>query len=320
MSEHLHSYSSIFSVDHRAVRELLKGEVIIEEKVDGSQFSFGVFGDERELQIRSKKSVIIPDAPPGLFAAATKYVQSIQGDLKTNWTYRGEVLAKPKHNVLAYERVPNNNVIIWDIDTGGQIYLQPAEKAEEAARLGLECVPVLGVGQINNVAVFRNYLDRTSILGGQRIEGVVIKPKSLNLFGEDKKLLIAKLVSEDFKEVHRAEWKMEHGEKSGRDILGILAAQFATPARWSKAVIHLKEQGLIEGTPRDIGKLVQEVCPDVEKECKAEIMEQLYQWAWPQLRRSLVRGLPEWYKEQLLKDSFEEKVNDEQTGNADSNT
>lgn len=303
--EHLHSYSSIFNVGHRAVIELLQGPVIIEEKVDGSQFSFGVFGAERELQIRSKGSVIIPDAPPGLFSKAVEYVKSIQALLNQDWSYRGEVLAKPKHNVLAYERAPEHNVIIWDIDRGGQNYLQPSEKAEEAKRIGLECVPLLGVGEIVNPAALRSYLDRTSILGGQNIEGVVIKPKDYDKFGTDKKLLIAKLVSEDFKEVHRAEWKMEHGEKGGRDILGILGAQYATPARWSKAVIHLKEKGLIEGTPRDIGKLVNEVCLDVEKECKQEIMEQLYAWAWPQLKRALVRNLPEWYKEQLMKEAFE---------------
>lgn len=310
MTAHLHTYSTIFAVGHRAVIELLRTPVIIEEKVDGSQFSFGVFGPERELQIRSRGSSIIPDVPPGLFSLAVKHVVSVKDKLTQDWTYRGEVLAKPKHNVLAYTRAPNNNTIIWDIDTGGQNYLQPAEKAAEAERIGLECVPMLFTGMIESSIDLRKFLENTSILGGQKIEGIVVKPADYNLFGQDKKLLVAKLVSEDFKEVHSATWKSEHGEKHGRDILQTLAAQYATPARWSKAVVHLKEQGLIEGTPRDIGKLVGEVCPDVEKECKAEIMEQLYAWAWPQLRRSLVRGLPEWYKEQLMKEAFEEQVTD----------
>lgn len=41
-----HSYPSIFAIGHRALAELLLDPVIVEEKVDGSQFSFGLFDHE----------------------------------------------------------------------------------------------------------------------------------------------------------------------------------------------------------------------------------------------------------------------------------
>lgn len=76
-------------------------------------------------------------------------------------------------------------------------------------------------------------------------------------------------------------------------------------ARWQKAIQHLAESGRIEDSPRDIGLLIKEIPEDVEKECAAEIKEKLYTWAWPHLRRRIVAGMPEWYKEQLLKKQFE---------------
>jgi hypothetical protein len=36
------------------------------------------------------------------------------------------------------------------------------------------------------------------------------------------------------------------------------------------------------------------------------IKDSLWKWAWPQLRRAVTRGLPEWYKAELMKKQFEE--------------
>jgi hypothetical protein len=282
----------------------LQHEVIVEEKIDGSQFSFGIYGDEHELRCRSKGAQINIEAPQKMFASAVEYVKSISNRLALNWTYRGEVLERPKHNVLAYDRRPDNGIIIWDIDKGNNTYLRPAPKKSVAAELNLECVPVLYRGKLTDLGLLRALLDTMSILGGQKIEGVVIKPASYNVWGPDKKLLVAKFVSEAFKEVHSATWKQEHGNKAGRDILAELAASYATPARWNKAKIHLAEAGLLEGSMRDIANLIKEIPTDVEKECADEIKQRLWDWAWPQLKRSLVKGLPEHYKEQLLQESF----------------
>ena len=65
----LHSYPSIFNLGHRAVAGLLGGPVIVEEKIDGSQFSFGVTVDG-EIVTRSKG------------AAHTNSVESVWAVLK----------------------------------------------------------------------------------------------------------------------------------------------------------------------------------------------------------------------------------------------
>jgi hypothetical protein len=149
----------------------------------------------------------------------------------------------------------------------------------------------------------RRFLDTTSVLGGQKIEGVVIKPVGYGLFGKDKKCLLGKFVSEAFKESHSLAWK-ESNPNQGQ-FLDLLGSTFNTQARWMKAVQHLREAGKLQDDVKDIGLLIQEVPNDIEKECSDEIKAKLYDWAWPQLRRSFSRGLAEWYKEQLLKKQFE---------------
>jgi hypothetical protein len=52
-----HSYPSIYNLGHRALQDLLTVSVNVEEKVDGSQFSFGIT-EEGEIKLRSKGAVI----------------------------------------------------------------------------------------------------------------------------------------------------------------------------------------------------------------------------------------------------------------------
>lgn len=301
-----HSYPSIFNLGHRAITNLMKFPVNVEEKIDGSQFSFGLIQfdeNEPELKVRSKSAVMYPDAPEKMFTKGVEHVKSIQHLLHVGWTYRGEYLAKSRHNALAYDRVPAGYIIIFDINTGEESYLSYNEKKTEAEHLGLECVPLLFCGMLERIEEFRQFLNVTSILGGQKIEGVVIKPTNYDLYGLDKKVLMGKFVSEAYKEVHSNAWK--EANPTGKDILTMLGDVYGTPTRWNKAIQHLRERGEIEDDVRDIGKIMKEVPEDILKECEEDIKERLFKWAWSHMRRSTTRGLAEFYKEQLLKRQFE---------------
>src|SRR5687768_920213 len=91
----IHSYPSIYQIGHKMISDIFKSEVIIEEKVDGSQFSFGVI--DGELMCRSKGKQLIMDAPEKMFQKAVDYVRSIAPDLPWGWTFRGEYLSTSKH-------------------------------------------------------------------------------------------------------------------------------------------------------------------------------------------------------------------------------
>lgn len=300
------SYPQIYGLGHRYIEDLLKDPVTVEEKIDGSQFSFGKYaggGDYlNALRCRSKGAEIHMEAPEKMFSKAIATVQELAPELHEGWTYRAEYLQKPKHNALAYDRVPNKHLIIFDISVGPENFLSYAEKQEEAARIGLECVPLLFEGLVTSPEQFRELLSRDSVLGGQKIEGVVVK--NYARFGLDKKPLFGKFVSEAFKEVHAGEWKANN--PAGGDIIQLLIMQYRTPARWQKAVQHLRERGELEQSPRDIGKLILEAKLDIEAECSEEIASKLLAWALPKVLRGSIGGLPEWYKNELLKAQFEQ--------------
>jgi hypothetical protein len=294
----LHSYPSIFNFGHRMVIGLLQEPVYVQEKVDGSQFSFGLDEDGTVLT-KSKGAQVYLETADKLFKGAVEYVHSIKDKLTPGYTYRGEVLCRPRHNTLAYDRVPRHNVVIFDVNTGEECYMPYEDVVKEAERLDLETVPLIYVGMVESADKLKSFLETQSFLGGQKVEGVVVKPVGYNQFGIDKKALMGKYVSEAFKEIHGGEWKANN--PTHNEIIEKVALQYKTPARWQKSVQHLKEAGQLEDSPRDIGKLMKEVNVDVLKECEAEIKEELFKQAWPKISRIITAGLPEWYKDALLR-------------------
>lgn len=298
-----HSYPSIFALGHKALENLFDGHVQIEEKVDGSQFSFGKF--DGELRCRSKGTELNVDAPEKMFSKAVETAKRLLPLLREGWTYRGEYLQSPKHNALAYDRFPEGHIILFDINTGYEQYLPYDRKFEEAQRLGLEVVPLFNSGK--DFVITEEYivslLERESVLGGQKIEGIVVK--NYDQFAPDKHCLMGKFVSEAFKEVHKGAWR-ESNPTQG-DVTQNLIQMYRTPARWQKAVMHLYERGELDNSPRDIGKLIVEIGADVRKEEEEAIKEYLFNYFWPKVQRGIIAGFPEWYKEKLLHSQFENK-------------
>lgn len=295
-----HSYPSPKAVGHGMIKDLLSDPIIVEEKLDGSQFSFGRF--DGELRCRSKGAHLNIFAPEKMFIPGIETAKRLLPNLTEGWTYRCEYFLKPKHNVLAYDRIPKDHLIIIDINNGHEEYLDYKQKKLEADRVGLETTPLLYEGMLTDPFTLRDLLSTTSCLGGCKVEGVVVK--NYKRFTMDGKVQMGKFVSEEFKEVHAGEWK-EQNPQSG-DIVQILISKYRSPARWAKALQHLKEEGKIQGEMSDMQHLFPEVCRDVRAECEEEIKELLFNWAWKNIARSLTGGLPEWYRELLMKQAFEE--------------
>ncbi|GAG06933.1 unnamed protein product, partial [marine sediment metagenome] len=234
----IRGYSSPFNLGHRALKELFSGPVTVQEKIDGSQFSFGV--KDSELLCRSRGQQIDLGAP-GMFKLAVETARDleIQGLLKEGWTYRGEFLMKPKHNTLAYERVPRGNVILFDIDRGDQDYLTMAMLVGAATVLDLELVPTWTINAAPSKPSMRQideWLDKDSILGGCKREGLVFK--NYERYDPGSKVLMGKYVSEKFREKHGKDWKERN--PSSKAFIEALTEKYATEARWAKAAQHLR--------------------------------------------------------------------------------
>ena len=294
---HIYSYPSVYALGHAAIRDIFSGPVVVEEKIDGSQFSMAIL--DGQLVCRSKGKDLVPDAPEQMFLGAVDVAKSL--DLHPGWIYRCEWLTKPKHNTLAYSRVPAKGLIVYDVAIGLENYALPGDVEHEADVLGLEAVPVLFEGIVSGMAQLEAFLETESILGGTKIEGIVVK--NYALFTAEKKVAMGKLVSEKFKETHDADWAARN--PSGATVVQKLIDRYRTDARWEKAIQHLRDAGQLEESLRDIGPLLREIPADVRKECEDEIKAALFAQVWPTIQRGINRGFPEWYKARLAAKSFE---------------
>jgi hypothetical protein len=291
--DRINSYPKVYNLGHPAIRDLFDGPVVIEEKVDGSQFSFGVVGGAFMCRSRNKQMVV--DAAE-MFQAGVDSISEVKDKLVDGWIYRGEYLAKPHHNSLTYGRVPERHVVLWDIMTGNEEYGTRECKESEAERLGLELVPLLHDGPIEfSMDQVDEWLSLDSFLGGTKIEGVVIK--NTERFGRDGKMLAGKFVSEAFKETNKVNFAKAN-PKSG-DILTLLKEHVRTESRWRKSVERLRDNDELESDPRDIGRLIKEIQRDTLDECEDLLKERLWAWASPHISRGCIAGFPEWYKRLL---------------------
>ena len=300
----LSRYGKVFPLEHRATKGLLDKPVIVQEKIDGSQISWGVTADG-ELLIRSKRVAIDPEAPSRMFQGATATIRRLHeaGLLAPGATYRAEALERPRHNTIAYGRIPFGHLMLFDIDAGLQDYASPERLDETADRFGIECVPVLYRGLLSGADDLAPLLERESVLGGARIEGVVIKRSAKHpLFAEDGIAVRAKFVSPAFREAHRLnpEWK----RTSQKDLVLTLAQSVSTEARWQKVARAMLYDRTLEGSPRDIGKLIPAIRADIAEECLDDIKDRVWQHFAKRFYAACTRGLPEWYKQKLAEGAF----------------
>lgn len=302
VSDRLHGYPKVWNMGHPAIADLFDGPVVVQEKVDGSQFTFGVIGGR--LRLRSKGVEIHGvDGAGKLFEGAvlTATMLANAGKLTEGWQYRGEAMCAPRHNSLTYGRAPKGNVILFDVDVGPENRVaEPGMLAAVASELGLECVPTLYHGTVSSLDQLRGLLDHDSCLGAVKVEGVVVK--NYARWGKDGKMLMGKLVSDAFREVHAGEWKKTNPDRT--DILDRIREMYRSEQRWEKAIQHRRESGQLLDDPKDIGPLLKEIERDVREECEREIADALFAAFWGDIRRGLTFGFPEWYKRRLSEQQF----------------
>ena len=302
--KHIPHYTKVLTLGSSYTENALVGDVIIQEKVDGSQFRFGI-NEDGELLFASKGANLVPYFNEGemtnvqkMFVPAVKYLLSIQDkfkEFKPDTYFFGETLEKPKHNVLKYEKVPTNHIVLFDVLEQGK-WVTAGRLNGIAIWLGIDTIPELYRGTAD-VDKIKELLTANSYLGNETVEGVVIKNYNQTiLLGGNVFPLFTKYVREAFKERHDVEWKI----KRPKDAIADYIQGFNNEARWQKAIIHLKEKGELEQSPRDIGKLIKTVQQDIIEEESENIKNYLYKKFVDDIKRVSTKGLPEWYKQKLL--------------------
>jgi len=299
----LPGYGKVYAFGHRAVADILTGPVVVEEKVDGSQFSFGFV--DGKLKMRSRRVEVFEDAGDKIFWPAIEHLKTIGSCLREDyngWVFRCEAVCRPKHNTVAYKRRPAGCLVLLNADETGQCgFVDRIKAACAAADLGIELVPELIRGQLSLEAI-REQMSRPSFLGAD-MEGVVIKPLGLDRFTEDGKLMMAKIVSEAFKERHSDDYARRNPKRA--EVVQDIIEALKTEARFNKAVQHLRDDGRLQGGPEDIGPLIRELHIDIEAEESDYIKQRLFKHFVKEIKRGVGKALPSWYKEKLAAGEIE---------------
>ncbi len=300
-NQELWAYPKIYALGKSEVANLFDGPVYVQEKIDGSQFSFSL-GEDGRIRFRSKGKEFYPEAPEKMFQKGVDVVLGIKDKLTPGWIYRGEYLQKPKHNVLAYDTIPLGHIALFDIQDKDGKFADSVSVRIEADKLDLGTVPTLTI-DVPTLESIHGWLNTVSILGGQKIEGLVFKPVLYDKFNAYGQVLMGKYVSESFKEVHASQGN--EGTIGISDVVAMLGSKYKSQARWNKAIQHLKEAGTLDNSPKDIGNLLNEIKADILNEEEAEIKRILWDYSWPRIQRLVINGFPEYYKAKLLESQFE---------------
>lgn len=300
------SYPKVLTIGTRGTERLLEGPVVVQEKIDGSQFRIGIMGDG-SLEFASHHQPVYPGAA-GMFEPVVQHVLSrrewiaplITGGTgaHTNLYVYGEYLAKPKQNTLCYERAPLGYLVLFDyvLDGYPMTRLSSFGLAMLADALDCEMVQNLHEGRATMADLDRFLTDAKPMLGGPMVEGVVVKNYAENIqLGGQVFPLFCKHVSTAFKERHAKNPEYE----SGKTKMQRYYDTFCTEARWVKAVQHMREAGTLQDAPQDIGPLMKEIATDLEAEEADNIREALYQMHRKDIVRAAQRGFAEWYKARL---------------------
>ena len=302
----IQSFPKIFHIGESMIQNLFKGEVEITEKVDGSQWNFGIDKDG-QVVMRSHGQELTNCDIPKMFKKAAEQVERITSFLQEignrDIYFYCEYLEKPHHNTLTYSRIPNNNLYLFGIYKGGG-WVSDAEILNEwADKIEIERPNVLYVGEIKNPEELERYLETDSILGNTKIEGIVVKnynePSMRGSFFIP--ISMGKYVSEKFKEKHEKGW----AKNTSKGKLELFIESFRTEARWEKAIQHLKEDNELENEPKDIAKLMKEIDRDIKEEELEYIKDGLTKIILPDINRKVKAGFAEYYKKLLLDKAFD---------------
>lgn len=184
------------------VEEMLKGEIIIEEKLDGA--NLGISLDENgELQAQNRGSYL--ERPyTGQFSRLNSWLGQYEFLLKSHLTpdliLFGEWCAA-QHS-LDYHALPDWFLLFDVYDRRQGRFWSVARRNAFATELGLTQVPELGRGRFDRASLTRFLEQATSRYRAGQVEGIVIRSDSPQ-WNEDR----AKFVNRNFVQAIEEHWR-----------------------------------------------------------------------------------------------------------------
>lgn len=284
-----------------------KGRLIIQEKMDGSNFT--VYCDPKTLELKFfNKGKLLSNKESGkgesqsVFERTCDALRNRQYLFRPGYIYHGEALRATRSCHIMYRRVPKFHWICYEImiplvvtaiheactdSVTTYRCATPEEMTDIIKDTGLEQAHIFYDSIRENeesnarlVKIFLNINTLSSCLGNYA-EGVVVKV--LDNVKKDKVTPYRRKYVSD----HMRERKTIEGVIAPDCTVESIGDMFNVPARFRKAVQHLEE----EGKNITYETVTAEADRDLEKECKDEIMQMLWKRYWPIIKRAARKDL-----------------------------
>lgn len=239
------------------------GNFYIQEKVDGSQFSF--YKIDGRLHYHTKNTELSScDINNKQFGKTISEINSRIDLVKPHHIYRGEALRGRKQNKLCYDNEPLGNFVLFDIETvSGNRY---DSLSQEVVSTHAEYLNVAYPGYtiIENIQYFEDVKPEKSFLGGP-LEGYVIKSYDWN------QLSAWKIVNKEFEESVKP-------LKKHTNIINDLQERYSCTGRFEKVISTMKNRG-VELNSSTFGQHLKELFTDFDVEYSTEAKEIVWKWA-----------------------------------------
>ena len=279
----------------------LTNRIIIQEKVDGSQFT--VYKD-RNNQLHYYNKNKERDGKGKPFLNAFLSIQGKEDMFEVGYFYHGEAMTSRLTNTNEYERVPNCFWIIYEIVREDNTVLSPEEMEIALKDTPFETVKIFYDNKHEEPTDLTVVVDKimkdienkrlVSGLGGIP-EGCVVKV--INVLKKDKYSTTRyKYVREEFQEANHTK-KKRLPQVSDQDFIQELGSIYNTDARFQKAIQHLQERNCWkDNIEKNIPGLVDELDRDLIKEELDEIKNLLFIRFWPEISKASRAGLQDFLK------------------------
>jgi hypothetical protein len=246
--------------------------IVIEEKVDGGNFSFWQEADGIHFGSRNRDLTILNDAK--MFAGIQAWLRKHLSDLeligvKINPDYIYYAEAMQKHTIHYINAPPIIGFDIrlahaMNIEDGYGLFLARETREQEFNRLGIENVPLVWSGKVRELKEknIMELIPKSKYAENILAEGVVIKNYTRKAHNGNHQLY-AKVVRDEFKEANRAVFgSVKNKNSDSQKIIDM----FCTDARIKKKVLEITNETGEPISLRLMNRVPMMVIKDVFKE------------------------------------------------------
>ena len=247
--------------------------IIIQEKIDGANFSIRYDEDDNVIRAYSRKKELNKENDlRGAFGWSQNLnVDLVRSVLGNNLILFAEWLVP---HTVKYPQERYNNVYCYDVyDTENEQYFSQDKVKEIVDKLGLIYVPVFYDGEFTSWEDVKEFVGKTE-LGGEYGEGIVIKNQT-KLNNKNLRLpYYTKIVCEEFCETKaQKKYKVLNIDAfAAREFIQEKVSSVVTEARVRKLIHKMVDDGIIpeDWSSRDMSVIAKNLGREVYYDCLEE--------------------------------------------------